>query len=125
MKTTHTISVVLTTEELVEIVRKKLNADEHAIIDVTIVNTDKIKVVPNTSIAPPLWYPDDSGEWVEVDPSCYHPDGLSDGDEFECLLQMERTSRRWNTGVICLGQIESSFWEESGDLTVVAYKKVK
>lgn len=63
------------------------------------------------------WYPDDSGEWVEVEISKGKPLGLDPMCKIEYLLTQERTGKQWK-----------SFPMLAGTLTfenVVAYKKVR
>lgn len=63
------------------------------------------------------WYPDDSGEWVEVKMGEGKPYELRDNDCIEYLLENERARQDW-----------WSYQELAGDLAfinIVAYKKVR
>lgn len=69
------------------------------------------------------WYPDDSGEWVEVPNDCM-TSPVSAGTEVEVLLRRERHEKSWTP---CRGSAADFYWKllENDDIRIVAYKVVK
>lgn len=68
------------------------------------------------------WYPDDSGDWVEVpDDSYVIPFELNHDDLIEVIYQSERENKKWYQA----DDIASAWpWSDTGGLKPVAYKKV-
>lgn len=67
------------------------------------------------------WYPDDSGQWVEVTPGAGLPKGLDPCTNLEVLMRGERRSKSYGYGARPAG---SWYWLHEGDSTIVAYKIV-
>lgn len=93
---------------------------------------------PVEAVEPPLgrakpvpWYPDDSGQWVEVTagPAATPADvGLSDGDQIEVLVETERRYRSYQKRVVAAAAEwfhgDSDFSDFTGS-RIVAYKLVE
>lgn len=69
----------------------------------------------------PLWYPDDSGEWVEVDPGQGMPKGLGNC-LVECLLGSERSVKEYSPAWSFAKDFDTYWAGTCGG--IVAYKKV-
>lgn len=78
-----------------------------------------------TPAIPKPWYPDDSGEWVELPPdNAVIPFELGYNENVQVLYQSERDDRRWSTGTL---PAQEWYWdrEEHGtDEQIIAYKVV-
>lgn len=74
------------------------------------------------------WYPDDSGEWVEVDCDVITSNGIPEGlhlqDTIEGMLQSERKYKSYNRGVFLVKDAYFSACPTE-DHRVVAYRVVK
>ncbi len=71
------------------------------------------------------WYPDDSGEWVEVPEDLMQiPDELEGSEMVDVLMSGERCRKNWGTG-----HDQAWYWDWSiplrGHARIVAYKVVK
>ena len=74
---------------------------------------------------PKPWYPDNSGEWVEVpDTLMEMPKGLQENTEIQSLLYSEREQKKWDASVLEAWEL---FWghEPGHEWRIVAYKIVK
>lgn len=69
------------------------------------------------------WYPDDSGEWVEVPDNCMTCP-VPTGTRIEYLLRRECNTKRWRGDVQEAGRLNWS-WSPGIDSRIVAYKVVK
>lgn len=83
-------------------------------------NSGSLPEMPSTP-----WYPDDSGEWVEVPEELMEmPDELFDKQTIEILYLQERKNKDWAQ---CPDEPDSWGWDETSGkgYRIVAYKVVK
>lgn len=72
---------------------------------------------------PKPWYPDDSGEWVEVPEDCMTCP-VPPKTEIDYLLRHERVSKRWGEDTREAGKLSWEWPSDTGP-RIVAYKVVK
>lgn len=85
----------------------------------------ELEAMPGAIPEPAPWYPDDSGEWVEVVPGSRMPDALDKYTDIEILTRWERNGERYASIV---GSAKRWDWGADGkptDSDIVAYKLAK
>lgn len=112
-----TVKIKMNTEELIAILRKHLIIADNVNLEVTI--DDGIIATENQDQKNNLWYPDDSGKWIEtngVTPT------IPDSSVFEILTRKEREQQSYTRFVYCPEDLYDydDFWGEGG----VAYKLI-
>lgn len=109
--------VQFTMEELIEL------AKEAARQELGLASTENIEIEIKDSARTDLWYPDDSGDWVEVNPmSSSMPPELNFEDAIRFMYHRERRDKKYHEGDVFLAS-QVNWTADDGNSKIVAYRK--